>query len=347
MARTDPGRFRSSRPGRQGCEISAKSASRRRSSKMGCNLVQEDQRRGAFELLDQLGFGKDRARSAAPSARRRSSAPPAAFLGRESRIKSLKCGPSSARAAARSRSRPCASSARNSSSTSVAGSRDSASSSRPRARSRPTGRGLARALRASARSARQAARPHRAARRRWPCRLRPSAPPGPRTQRGSPRASGTAGSAAAWRGRSGLRGAAHLGIDGKHQPVEETPPLGRRPVNSPSMAGISQTSCTCSARAPALASLPAMRTVRPLLSSMLPAGNAGADLDLVLARHDLGGDGEAAGAVLAAKLGIGAAAQAACPAPSSETASSRLVLPEPLSPISTTGRASSLSSARA
>ena len=39
-------------------------------------------------------------------------------------------------------------------------------------------------------------------------------------------------------------------------------------------------------------------------------GNAGADLHLVLARHDLGGDGEAAGAVLAAELGIGAGAQA-------------------------------------
>ena len=76
------------------------------------------------------------------------------------------------------------------------------------------------------------------------------------------------------------------------------------------MAGISQTSFTCSASAPALASLPAMRTVRPLLSSMLPAGDAGADLDLVLARHHLCRDGEAAGAVLAAKLGIGAGAQA-------------------------------------
>src|SRR6185312_15407749 len=39
-------------------------------------------------------------------------------------------------------------------------------------------------------------------------------------------------------------------------------------------------------------------------------GEAGADLHLVLARHDPGGDSEAAGAVLATELGIGARAQA-------------------------------------
>ena len=50
---------------------------------------------------------------------------------------------------------------------------------------------------------------------------------------------------------------------------------------------------------------------RPSLALLDAAGgNAGADLHLVLARHDLGGDGEASGAVLAAELGIGAGAQA-------------------------------------
>ncbi len=82
------------------------------------------------------------------------------------------------------------------------------------------------------------------------------------------------------------------------------------PVNRPSMAGISQTSLTCSASAPALSSLPAMRTVRLPLSSREPAAKSGADLDLVLARHDLRRDGEAAGPLFAAKLAIGAAAQA-------------------------------------
>ena len=82
------------------------------------------------------------------------------------------------------------------------------------------------------------------------------------------------------------------------------------PVNSPSMAGISQTSLTCSASAPALCVL-AGDAHRPSLALLDAAGGkAGADLDLVLARHDLGRDGEAAGAVLAAELGIGTGAQA-------------------------------------
>ena len=42
------------------------------------------------------------------------------------------------------------------------------------------------------------------------------------------------------------------------------------PVNNPSIAGRSQTRLTCSASAPALLSLPAMRTVRALPSSLMP-----------------------------------------------------------------------------
>ena len=101
-----------------------------------------------------------------------------------------------------------------------------------------------------------------------------------------------------------------------------------------------------SASAPALCSLPAMRTVRPARLLARAGGEAGADLDLVLARHHPGRDGEAAGAVFAAKLVIGASAQAMARAEQRDRFE-QIGLARAVVADSTTGRASSSSSARA
>ena len=66
----------------------------------------------------------------------------------------------------------------------------------------------------------------------------------PANKAASPRASGTGGSAGAWRGRSGPRGSSSRDRWRASAGREKRAALGAGPVNSPSISGISQTSCT-------------------------------------------------------------------------------------------------------
>ena len=104
--------------------------------------------------------------------------------------------------------------------------------------------------------------------------------------------------------------APHLGIDGKHEPVEKAPPLGGG-TGEQTVHGRDEPDQIDIFGESARALLFAGDAHGPAGRLLARAGGkAGADLDLVLARHHSCRDGEAAGAVFAAKLAIGASAQA-------------------------------------
>ncbi len=193
---------------------------------MGRHLVQKDERGGAFELLDQLGLGENepdqkRLLLARGAVRRR-----AHFWGRESLLGRSDAVLQGRALPARSRSRP----------SSRTGAEFILDLGRRPPRQRlfepsferdapPTGRGLRRAPRASARSASlgRATASRRAAAMAVPASAICSSSPSNRARRALAHLEQAVplphGAVVAAKRR------AHLGIDGEHQPVEETPPL--------------------------------------------------------------------------------------------------------------------------
>src|SRR5262245_13891931 len=104
--------------------------------------------------------------------------------------------------------------------------------------------------------------------------------------------------------------APHLGIDRKHEPVEEAPPLRRR-SREETVHGRDEPDEIDIFGKRARASLFAGDTHGAAGGLLAPArGKPRANLDFVTARYDPGRDREAAGAVLTAKLVIVAPAQA-------------------------------------
>ena len=122
-----------------------------------------------------------------------------------------------------------------------------------------------------------------------------------------------------------------LRIDREHQPIEKAPPLAAGPVNSPSIAGVSQTRRRWSAKARAEATGARSMRLSALGAAVRRRLQPDAELAAIAVLLDLDRDREAAGPAVPRAF-ASSARRKPRPGENSDSASRRLVLPAPFSP---------------